>query len=582
MKELRLKASEEMPWLKYYTDEEKQTPLPKMNMKQYLIERNAARENLIAIDYYGAKITYGELFSKIEEAQTAFHSLGLHDGDVVCVAAPFIPQTVYSVYALNALGVIVNLVDPRVPYDKLRHYLLNSNSKHLVMLDAFKEKALLIKKSGIIEHCILLSPAPANNVESDSEDHFLRWNDFIQKYSCREKAEDAEYYEGKPAIIIYTSGTSGEPKGAVGSNESYNIIACSQSFSLKETSAGDKFLLIMPPFIAYGLAVGMHGQLCRGQELIMIPNFNIDNQKELLGDLVIQHKPQTIMGVPAFMSDLIKHPKMQNIDCSFLKTVIVGGDGMSIEAEKRVNEFLKSKNSTATICKGWGLTEVNSAFSYTKDKENNLIGSVGIPLLGNNIKIVKPIEEENFDFDDVEELDYGETGEIFICSEYAILDYLNNEEESKRCFFRSSSTGKIWIRTRDVGRITEDGIIFIEGRIKRIIIRPDGHNISPFAIEKSICDNSKVSSCAVVGIKHPTEEHGQIARAFIQLKEGYAEYSTIAQELREKVESELPPRDTASEYLIVKTIPLTKIGKVDYISLKNMSTDDNDVLYYLK
>jgi len=363
---------------------------------------------------------------------------------------------------------------------------------------------------------------------------------------------------------VYTSGTSGEPKGAIASNDTYNHIAASQSISLMDTKVGDKFLLIMPPFIAYGLAIGLHGQLCRGQELIMVPSFNIDNQKEMLGNLVYKYKPQTIMGVPTFMVDLIEHPKMQNLNCEFLKTVIVGGDSMIKSAEERVNEFLASKRSEARICKGWGLTEVNSAFSYTKDRNTNELGSVGIPLVGNEIKIVKPVEEDNIDFDSLEEVKYNEVGEIFINSKSSILDYLNNPEESKNVFFYSKITGEKWIRTKDLGRITEDGNIYIDGRKKRIIIRPDGHNISPFAIENIINSSEYVEACAVVGTPSVEHEHGEYATAYVQLKKDCINKKEILQELRKEVEKLLPSRDIANNYKIIDEIPLTNIGKVDY------------------
>ena len=403
-----------------------------------------------------------------------------------------------------------------------------------------------------------------NKIDVDNK-KYVKWNNFIKDGKVIDYLVDDETYTyEKPAIIVYTSGTSGEPKGAISSNESFNNIALSQSISLTHTKTGDKFLLIMPPFIAYGLAIGLHGQLCRGQELQMVPTFTIDNQAKMLGDLVSKYKPQTIMGVPTFMVDLIKHPKMQKLDCTFLKDIIVGGDSMNVSAEEKVNNFFIAKNSEARIKKGWGLTEVNSAFSYTKDESSNKLGSVGIPLIGNNIKIVKPVEKDIINFDELEEVKYNEIGEIFINSKSTIIDYLNNEEESKKVFFIDKN-GNRWVRTKDLGRITEDGLIYIEGRMKRIIIRPDGHNISPFAIENIINKNENVENCAVVGTPATNSEHGSYATAYIELKKEHKkEQIEILKELKKEIESKLPPRDVASDYKFVDEIPLTNIGKVNY------------------
>ena len=574
-------ASIDMPWLKEYSEKDKEISFPKMSMKEYLYKCNKNNENLVAINYFGRKITYKELFQKIEETKKSLKNMGIKNNDVVSIASPFLPEVVYSIYAINALGGVVNLVDPRVPSSKLINYFKGSNTKFLIMYDGIYGKVKEIEKDYGIEKSILISPLNSlpigmkclgelkniiqrNKIDVDNK-KYVKWNNFIKDGKVIDYLVDDETYTyEKPAIIVYTSGTSGEPKGAISSNESFNNIALSQSISLTHTKTGDKFLLIMPPFIAYGLAIGLHGQLCRGQELQMVPTFTIDNQAKMLGDLVSKYKPQTIMGVPTFMVDLIKHPKMQKLDCTFLKDIIVGGDSMNVSAEEKVNNFFIAKNSEARIKKGWGLTEVNSAFSYTKDESSNKLGSVGIPLIGNNIKIVKPVEKDIINFDELEEVKYNEIGEIFINSKSTIIDYLNNEEESKKVFFIDKN-GNRWVRTKDLGRITEDGLIYIEGRMKRIIIRPDGHNISPFAIENIINKNENVENCAVVGTPATNSEHGSYATAYIELKKEHKkEQIEILKELKKEIESKLPPRDVASDYKFVDEIPLTNIGKVNY------------------
>ena len=581
-------------FLMHYRDEYIDANLPKMSMYRYLVSSNQNNLDYTALTYYNNKITYDKLIKNIDDAARAFVNMGVKSGDVVTVAMPFVPETVYSIYGLNKIGAIVNMVDPRVPSLKLKDYITKSNSKYAVVLDRFHNKVNDIIDSSNLSKVVFVSAYDslkfpmdkiAKLMKSDYKeaqknlsfsDLYTDWNTFIKGASNVNIDVEDEYYPNKKAIIIYTSGTSGEPKGAISTNESFNSMTYSQRDSIVNTVPGDKFLLIMPPFIAYGLGIGLHGQLCTGQNLIMVPTFTIDNQAEMLGELVNKHKPQTIMGVPTFMDDLIKHPKMQNEDLSYLKNVIVGGDSMIVESEERVNNFLENHNSNAKITKGWGLTEVNSCATYTRDDNTNCIGSVGIPLIKNNIRIVKPMLDEsgepkelvNFNLDEVPEVSYGEKGEIFVLAPTVICDYLNNEEASKKSFFPTEGGDK-GVRTLDLGRREEDGNIFIDGRIKRLVIRPDGHNVSPFAIENVINKDPRVSSCAVVGRPSSHSEHGSYPVAYIVLKDEYKDdYENIIVEIDASIKKVLPQRDVAEYFEVIDEIPLTDIGKVNIKELE--------------
>ena len=580
------------PWLKHYRREYIGNNLPEMY--RYLVSSNYNNLDNTALTYYNNEISYKKLISNIDKACKAFVNMGVKSGDVVTVAMPFVPETVYSIYALNKIGAVVNMVDPRVPALKLKDYITKSNSKYAVVLDRFYEKVNEIIDDSNLSKVVFVSAYDSLKFPLDKvaklmkgdyksakknlsySDLYTDWNSFMKCASYINVDVEDRYYRDKEAIIIYTSGTSGEPKGAISTNESFNSMTYCQHESIINTEVGDKFLLIMPPFIAYGLGIGLHGQLCTGQNLIMVPTFTIDNQAEMLGDLVHKYKPQTIMGVPTFMDDLTRHPKMQDEDLSYLKNVIVGGDSMIVESEDKVNKFLEEHNSSAKVSKGWGLTEVNSCATYTRDNGCNHLGSVGIPILKNNIRIVKPMLDEsgeprelyNFNLDDVPELSYGEKGEIFILAPTVICDYLNNEEASRKSFF-PTETGDKWVRTLDLGRIEEDGSIYIDGRIKRLVIRPDGHNVSPFAIENVINKDPRVLASAVVG--RPSEDggHGAYPVAYIVLKDEYKNDSgRVISEIDNAIKMVLPQRDVARYFEVIDEIPLTDIGKVNIKELE--------------
>lgn len=583
------------PWLKYYRDEYISGNLPKVSMYDYLVSNNLNNLDSTALTYYNNKISYEELISKIDKCAKAFVNMGVKSGDVVTIAMPFTPETVYSIYALNKIGAIANMVDPRVPSSKLNNYITAASSKYMVTIDKIYPKVNEILDDSNLKKVVFVSAYdslkfPMNTIAKLSKEDYKSaksnlsysnlytdWNTFMSGASNINYDVSDEYSVNKPAIILYTSGTSGEPKGAISTNESFNSMTYSQFDSIINTDVGDKFLLIMPPFIAYGLGIGLHGQLCTGQNLIMVPTFNIDNEASMLGELVKKYKPQTVMGVPTFMDDLTRHPDMQRMDLSFLKNLIVGGDSMIVESEERVNDFLEKHNSSARITKGWGLTEVNSCATYTRDNETNLVGSVGLPLIKNNIRIVKPILDESgevkelndFNLDETLELGYNKTGEIFVLAPTVICDYLNNEEASRKSFFSTEKNDK-WVRTLDLGRLDENGNLFVDGRIKRLVIRPDGHNVSPFAIENVITSDPRVLSAAVVGRPSINNNHGSYPVAYIVLKDEYKDKAEeIISEIDKKIKSLLPPRDVAEYFEVIDDMPLTDVGKVNIRELEN-------------
>lgn len=209
--------------------------------------------------------------------------------------------------------------------------------------------------------------------------------------------------------------------------------------------------------------------------------------------------------------------------------------------------------------KGYGMTEMSSSAVFTKNEQCNLIGSVGIPCLDNILKIIDP--------DSGEELGYGENGEICLTGPSLIQGYFKNKKLTDAVFIYEN--GERWIHTGDIGYMTEDGILFLQGRSKRMIIRYDGFKVIPGLIEKTICTHNEVKECAVVGIKDVMHGHGKLPVACVILKEG--EHSPdIEKRLKDLCESNLPEYEQPVKYLFVDSFPLTSIGKTNYQELEKM------------
>lgn len=178
------------------------------------------------------------------------------------------------------------------------------------------------------------------------------------------------------------------------------------------------------------------------------------------------------------------------------------------------------------------------------------------------------------DIDSLEECNYNEVGEIFTAAPTRMTRYL--DEEKQKCVFYDSVDGKTYVRSQDLGKLTNDGNIYIEGRIKRIIIRPDGHNISPFAIEDIINADPRVKYSAVVGRDAEGYNEGKWAVSYIELKDEYKNMG-IEQEVIDsvsKIQNEkLPPRDISNFYEFIDEMPLTNIGKIDFKELEKRETE---------
>ena len=377
--------------------------------------------------------------------------------------------------------------------------------------------------------------------------------------------DSAKFQKNELAVIEYTSGTSGEPKGVMLSNEAFNALSYFQVQSCK-MKAGEKFLLIMPPFIAYGLVIGMHNMLGQGQHLIMIPSFTLDKAPKMLPELIDKHRPNCIMGVPNFLQILMNYKK----DLSFLDGIIIGGDHLEPQIEKEARDFFASHGSKAQVYKGWGMTELASCGSFTKKGGKNNVGSVGIPLSKNNIKVLPKKTEDNKDYniDDLE-LGYGEEGVLFMSSPALTLGYYENERATSRVIY-TDAAGTRWMNTGDIFKISSDGSMYFNRREKRVVVRPDGHNIPTEQIESIASSFPEVANSVVVGTPCQKYKHGEYATVCITLKNKNMtpkEMEQLLFDIEKECKKELQPRDRAKYFIIVEKLPYTMNAKVDYDKL---------------
>ena len=513
-KELTGYPSIDKPWLKYYTEEAINAKLPECTIYEYLWENNKDYPKNVALNYFDRKITYGEVFANIDKATKAYSALGLQNGDIVTVCAVTIPETIYSFYGLNRLGVVCNMVDPRTSAEGIREYIKEVDSKIVITIDVAYPKIVDAIKGTSVEKIVVISPADslpqpkkflykafkATKIPNDNIN--IKWNE-LSAIGAENEPAIVAYKKNTPCVIVHTGGTTGVPKGVMLSNDNMNAAAFQAIIAGFDFKREHSWLNIMPPFIAYGVGNGLHLPLVVGMEVILIPSFNPDE----FADLLNKYHPNHMVGVPSHYGNIIGSPKMNNQDLSYVIAPVVGGDAMDISLEIETNKFLDEHNCTYPVCKGYGMSEVAAAVCACSSHECNKIGSVGTPW-------PKTIMAA-FDLSTGKELGYNQEGEICITGPNTMIGYYNNEAETNNVI-KQHDDGLMWVHSGDVGYIDEDGFVFIKDRIKRVIIRHDGFKVFPSLIEKTVDTNDNVVSNCAVGVADTSHSQGKLPIVFAE------------------------------------------------------------------
>ena len=558
-----MKISEEKVWLKYYSEEAKNAELPKMKAIDYIIEQNKGRIDEPALHYYGKDITFRDLLKRINAAARAYTALGVKEGDIVSFVSVAIPETIASIYALNKIGAAANTIDPRMDVQSIKRMIMGSGSKITVCLNIAYPKLDIILDEINQEKIIIQSAAEsmpvskqllvrmASKTKIAYSDKVIKWDTFIHN-GKRTWFDEVPYRGDALVAITYTGGTTGIPKGVMITNDSMNAVGLSFIHCDVHRYPGDRFLGIIPVFSAYGMVCGMHMPLCMQFTLVPIPRF----VPEQIGKLVKTFRPNHVISTPVFIELLIGSKEVKDMDLSFLYTLASGGDSMNEGLETRLNEFRKQHGMKFPLAQGYGMSELSAAASFCVNsiyKE----GSVGIPSLNVTVGI--------FDPNTGEELGYNETGEVCVTGPTMMKGYFNNKKETDYVM-RKHEDGLTWIHSGDLGRMDEDGFLYIMGRIKRMITRFDGHKVFPINMESLVASRDDVHNCAVIGVNDMTHSQGQYPMALVELMPGHDPVVTC-KKIYEYCNENLEERGRPVAVLPIETLPLTPMGKIDYIAL---------------
>jgi long-chain acyl-CoA synthetase len=429
-----------------------------------------------AIRLGGAELTYAALDDLSARMAALLAAKGLQPGDRVGVMLPNVPQFPVAYYGVLRAGCVVVPMNVLLKRREIAFYLEDSGAKLLLAWHGFCEEA----RGGAED-------AGVDLIEVEPEGFSTLLGEHEPAPGLADTAED------DTAVILYTSGTTGKPKGAELTHANLYRNADVSSRTTSEIAAGDVVFGGLPLFHSFGQTVSMNASLMVGACLTLVPKFDPGEALETIQRDRVTH----FYGVPTMYGALLHHPERESYDTSSLRTCITGGASMPVEVLRGFEEAFG-----AIVLEGYGLSETSPVSSSNHPDRERKPGSIGTPLEGVEMKV--------FDEDD-NEVAQGEVGEIVIRGHNVMKGYWQRPDATAEAMRGG------WFHSGDMAKVDEEGYFYIVDRKKDLIIR-GGYNVYPREVEEVLYEHPKIREAAVIGVPH--EQWGEEIGAAIVLHEG--------------------------------------------------------------
>jgi long-chain acyl-CoA synthetase len=547
------------PWLKFYGSVPASVDYPDVGL--YEAFRRSAERNpdAPAYDFFGKTATYRKLREEIDGFARALAALGLRKSDRITISMPTSPQGIICFYAALKLGAVASMIHPLSPAKEIEFYLSVSKSKMALTLDAFYPAiAEAMSKAGL-ETLILTKLTdylrfPLNvgfyltkgrKIRKVPPDPRVRWFRELMAGSFPE-APAVPVQTNEPAVIMYSGGTTGKPKGIMLSHR--NLIAEGMQAAVwGGLGKGDSMLAILPIFHGFGLGVCINAVLMGGGKTILVPQFS----PEIAAKLIRSKRPSHIVGVPTLYEALTTNEVLLATDLSCLRGAFVGADHLPRKVKETFEDIVRKSGGSLKLLEGYGLTEAVTAIMcmpLTEYRER----SIGIPFPDMEAKIVRS--------GTVEEAPIGEEGELCVCGPAVMLGYLDQPEETAAAL-RRHEDGRTWLHTGDICSMDADGFFYFKTRLKRMI-KSSGINVYPAQVEEVLCKHPAVDQACVIGVPDPKQV--ERVKGFVVLKDpaqaGPDMEKALIAHCREHLIKWSCPRDIEFR----TELPKTLIGKIDF------------------
>ncbi|MEM4213511.1 MAG: long-chain fatty acid--CoA ligase [Thermoplasmatales archaeon] len=549
---------EERIWLKSY-DKGVPYEIECTETRPYDFLKNSAEKipDRDALIFFNFKLKYKDLKRNVDSFASFLRSLGVGKGDRVAIDLPNCPQYIIAFYAVNKIGAVVVQISPTYFEVEINNILSNSEPKVLIILDDLLPRISQLKNKfpGLaivatrIEDYLSFPLNFLYNVQRRFKGKFVKIPGDIKKFTefkSYAPGESENVSDDDVAVLQYTGGTTGIPKGAMLTNRNL-VCNTTQAISvLPGMEFGkDNMLSVIPFFHVFGMTVAMNFPVKMGGTMIIQPKPEVEGIIKLIG----KYKPTFFPGVPTLYANILLSKNVNKVDMKSVKFCISGSAPLPVEIIEKWQRV-----TGGHIVEGYGLTEaspvthVNPLFGKIKP------GSIGLPVPSTLAKIVDITTGEK-------EMGIGEEGELIVKGPQVMKGYYKNEEETRNVLRDG------WLYTGDIAKMDEEGYFYIVDRKKDVII-VGGFNVYPREVEEILYQNPKVKEAAAVGVKD--EIHGEVVKAFVVLKDGE---TATEQEIKDFFQGKIAKFKIPRFVEFRKELPKTMVGKVLRRELREDSSD---------
>lgn len=566
----RIAAAEAQPWLSYYGDVPATLSYPPGSLSDVIEKSIQSHSDKTAFNFLGTRVSYRDLGQAIDRAAAGLAALGMRTGDSLLVSMPTSPQGIVMFYAALKLGGTATMVHPLSTPAEIAFYLNDSRSRFAVTLDAFYGKFAEVRANTPLKSLILaripdyLSALKRigfwlklgrkiPKVPPDAP--IIWWSDFMRPEG-REPAAAVKVSEDALAVVLYSGGTTGRPKGVMLSHR--NIITEGLAVvAWGRVTKRDTVLAALPIFHGFGLGALVNAPLMIGASVTLVPVFT----PKAVASAIKSTRPTILAGVPTLFEALTRNRVLRRADLSGVRAAFSGGDTLPPPVKEQFETFVSERGGGVKLLEGYGLTEAVTAVIATP-MEHYRKGSIGIPLPDILGKICAPGTED--------ELPPGEVGEICLSGPATMIGYLNDPETTAEVL-RRHKDGRVWLHTGDLGHMDNDGFFYFTSRRKQLI-KSSGFSVYPRQVEDVLYQHPAVREASVIGV--PDERQGERVKAVVSLTPGFQPNAALEEELiafcRERLIKWSCPRDVA----FLPELPKTRVGKIDLAAVKQLEGRD--------